>query len=153
MNTPPVTPTPETLAWAILTEAEATDAIKSMVEERAGCGNLPTPDSINDYLFWIEDEAEIQEAQLETSPDETDRPPHLVLLRELAGRLRDLGFTPDAPPQAADEGEKVKLAVAAYAWLCPKCNKYQRVIEVTLTVMCVACGKSFSVADHHHVYG
>lgn len=99
-------PTPEALAWAILAEAEATDAIKSMVEERVGCGNLPAPETINAYLFWIEDEAEIQEANFESLPEMyPEVPPYLALLRELAGRIRDLGFTPEAPIAEADEAK------------------------------------------------
>lgn len=164
-----ITPTPDSQAWAILEEAEATDTVKSMAEDRAACGGLPAPTAIPHYLWWIEDEAEIQEANLESLPEMyADVPPYLALLRELAERLRDLGFLPEAAPpdeaEAADladeaefwedaEAEEVELTVAAYEWLCPRCSQYQRVIEVTETVTCVACGKTFSVADHHHAYG
>lgn len=102
-NTPP---TPETLAWAILDEGEATDAVRSMAEDRAACGGLPTPTAVNHYLYWIEDEAEIQEANFETLPEMyAEVPPYITLLRELAGRLRDLGFTPQAPTEEAEEGK------------------------------------------------
>lgn len=108
MNPTTLPPTPETLAWAMLAEAEATDAVKSMAEDRAACGGLPAPSAINHYLYWIEDEAEIQEANFETLPEMyADVPPYIAFLQELAGRLRDLGFTPETPLEAVDTA-KVK---------------------------------------------
>lgn len=171
MDTPTHTPTPETLAWAILEGAEATDGVKSMAEDRAACGGLHAPSTVSDYLFWLEDEAEIQEANFESLPDMyREVPPYIAVLRDFAARLRDLGFSYESTPfEEADEAdlaekaelmedgdpdeeEEVELMVAAYEWICPKCGEYQRIIEVPLTVTCVNCGKTFPVADHHYAY-
>lgn len=93
-----MTPTPEQAAWEILQEVEDTDFLKSMAEDRAACGNfLPTATPAS-FLFWFEDEAEIQEAQAETYPDEAEkRRQYATVLREVAGRLRDLGYEPSCP--------------------------------------------------------
>lgn len=90
--------TPHHLAWQILYQAEETDFLMSMAQERAACGSFADPAEPGAYLFWLEDEAEIQQAQAETCPDEAPgRRPYAALLRAVAGRLRDLGFTPIAP--------------------------------------------------------
>lgn len=88
-------PTPEQAAWDILREAEETDFLMSMAEDRAACSNFLPPTTPASFLFWFEDEAEIQEAQAETYPDETEkRLQYATVLREVAGRLRDLGYEP-----------------------------------------------------------
>lgn len=90
--------TPEPIAWDILREAEGTDFLMSMAEDRAACGNFRSPTSLGDYLFWFEDEAEIQEAQAETYPDEAEkRLRYAAVLREVADRLRELGYEPSIP--------------------------------------------------------
>ncbi|MCB9136587.1 MAG: hypothetical protein H6636_14275 [Anaerolineales bacterium] len=89
---------PEHIASKILQEAEETDFLKTMAEDRATCGNFLPPDIPGAYLFWFEDEAEIQEAQAETYPDEAEkRLRYADILREVAGRLRDLGYERSIP--------------------------------------------------------
>ena len=82
---------PEQLAWEIIREAEeAFDAI-SMAEEAAARDGLPQPQSIPEYLGWIEREAEVQEGLLSSGPQNSDRV-YAQALRELAEELRGLGF-------------------------------------------------------------
>lgn len=98
MNSPPITP--ETRAWEVLHEVEMTDFHMSMAEERAACGGLSAPVTISDYLFWLEDEAEIQEAQAESWPDEEESERHAlyaIRLRTTAEMLHELGFSPTHP--------------------------------------------------------
>ncbi len=98
MNSPPITP--DTRAWDVLHEVEITDFQMSMAEERAACGGLSAPATISDYLFWLEDEAEIQEAQAECIPDEEESERFAIYatrLRTTAEMLRELGFTATPP--------------------------------------------------------
>ncbi|GAB4577483.1 MAG: hypothetical protein Fur0022_02140 [Anaerolineales bacterium] len=90
--------TPEQAAWEILREAEDTDFLMSMAEDRAACGSFLPPTTPASFLFWFEDEAEIQEAQATTYPDEAEhRLQYAAVLHEVAGRLRDLGYEPSCP--------------------------------------------------------
>ncbi|MBC8506915.1 MAG: hypothetical protein H8D34_18780 [Chloroflexi bacterium] len=82
---------PSQLAWEILREAEeAFDAI-SMAEEAAIQNGHPQPQSIQEYLGWIEREAVLQQDLLHSDPQESDRV-YAQALRELAEELRPLGF-------------------------------------------------------------
>jgi hypothetical protein len=56
-----------------LHEAEETDLLMSMAQDRAACGGFAAPANPGAYLFWLEDEAEIQQAQADTCPDEAPR--------------------------------------------------------------------------------
>lgn len=88
-----------TLAYKILEEAEEAFNAKSMAEERAANGGWAKPVTVSDYLFWLEDEATIQEDALNRSPhaDEMDEA-YTHALRGVANELRELGFTPSAEP-------------------------------------------------------
>jgi len=88
-----------TLAFKILEEAEEAFNAKSMAEERAANGSWPKPATVSDYLFWLEDEATIQEDALNRSPraDEMDQA-YAEALRGVANELRELGFTPSPEP-------------------------------------------------------
>jgi len=88
-----------TLAFKILEEAEEAFNAKSMAEERAANGSWPKPATVSDYLFWLEDEATIQEDALNRSPraDEMDQA-YAQALRGVANELRELGFTPSPEP-------------------------------------------------------
>lgn len=111
MNSPPITP--ETRAWEVLHEVEITDFQMSMAEERAACGGLSAPATISDYLFWLEDEAEIQEAQAEMFPDEeeSERPTlYATRLRTTAEMLRELGFSP-TPPEYETVSEALPMII------------------------------------------
>lgn len=91
-------PTPDQAAWGILREAEDTDFLMSMAEDRAARGNFLPPTTSGAFIFWFEDEAEIQEAQAESYPDEAEkRLRYATALREVADRLRDLGYVPSVP--------------------------------------------------------
>ncbi len=91
-------PTPESLAWQILEQGEFNRQAISMAHDRAACAGRQPPASIGDYLYWLETEADIQETQAEAFPDEAPRRnTFAAALREIADRLRDLGFKPKAP--------------------------------------------------------
>ena len=91
-------PDPEQAVWDILQAAEDTDFLMSMAGDCAACGNFSPPTTPGAFIFWFEDEAEIQEAQAATYPDEAEkRLQYAAVLREVAGRLRDLGIEPAVP--------------------------------------------------------
>jgi len=88
-----------TLACKILDEAEEAFDARSMAEERAANGGWPKPVTVSDYLFWLEDEATIQEDALNRNPrsDEMDEA-YVQALRGVANELREMGFTPSPEP-------------------------------------------------------
>ena len=75
----------------ILDDAEEAFGARSLAEERTACGNWNPPETIADYLFWIEDEAKFQE---ELSED----PVYAKALHGVADEIRALGFTASPPP-------------------------------------------------------
>lgn len=88
-----------TLALKILDEAEEAFNAKSMANERAANGGWPKPITVSDYLFWLEDEATIQEDALNRNPHATDMDEaYTRALRGVANELRELGFTPSPEP-------------------------------------------------------
>jgi hypothetical protein len=94
------------MAFAILDEAEDAIGVKSLARERASCGEWPIPQTPGEFLFWIEDEAVHQEDMTEVEAEllegnETRLQTHTQALREVADRLRDLGFTPAPAPWLA----------------------------------------------------
>jgi hypothetical protein len=96
------------MAFTILDEAESTIGVKSLARERASCGEWPAPKSIGQFLFWIEDEASLQADMAEVEADfpdgnETRLQTHAQALREVADRLRDIGFTPAPAPWLMNE--------------------------------------------------
>ena len=94
----------EPRAWQILAEADDAFGAKQMAQERASCGNWPAPATIPDFLLYIEDEAEVQEHENPTDPDEMiERTVYAAALRELALELRKLGFEPSPVPWAATD--------------------------------------------------
>jgi hypothetical protein len=87
------------IALRILEDAEDAFGAKSMAQERAANGNWPQPANIADFLFWIEDEATIQEDRLRTQTRGARiRRPYAEALRGVAQELRELGFRPATPP-------------------------------------------------------
>jgi hypothetical protein len=75
----------------ILEEAEEAFGALSLARQRAACASWDPPETVNDYLFWIEDEATIQK---ELVGD-------LVLASALQGVVNELcalGLTPSPPP-------------------------------------------------------
>ena len=97
---PPDGSASQSLGVQILEEAEEAFAVKSMAEERALCGGWPKPETIHEYLFWIEDEAQYQaDHRLGTWQDEQRI--YIQGLRELAQELRELGFSPSPAPWLA----------------------------------------------------
>jgi hypothetical protein len=88
-----------TLACKILDEAEEAFDAKSMAEERAANGGWPKPVTVSDYLFWLEDEATIQEDALNRNPHPAEMDEaYTRALRGVANELRELGFTPSPEP-------------------------------------------------------
>ena len=88
-----------TLAFKILEEAEEAFNAKSMAEERAANGGWPKPVTVSDYLFWLEDEATIQEDALNRNPHPAEMDEaYTRALRGVANELRELGFTPSPEP-------------------------------------------------------
>ena len=87
------------LAFKILDEAEEAFNAKSMADERAANGGWPKPVTVSDYLFWLEDEATIQEDALNRNPKATKMDEaYTRALRGVADELRELGFTPSPEP-------------------------------------------------------
>lgn len=87
------------VALRILDDAEEALGAKSMAQERAANGNWRQPANVADFLFWIEDEATIQEDQLRISTREARSRIHYTrALRGVANELRELGFVPSPPP-------------------------------------------------------
>ncbi len=76
-------------AWKILRQAETDELAMSMAVERAACNNRTTPTTPGDYLFWLEDEAEIQAAVHEIE--------YAAWLEQTATELRGLGISPAVP--------------------------------------------------------
>lgn len=83
---------PTQLAWDILGEAEEAFGALSMAQQAAEGAGLPQPQSISEYLWWIEHEASLQESLLAKDPDYYDRV-YAQALRALAAELRHLGFS------------------------------------------------------------
>jgi len=91
-------------AWRILAEAEEAFGAKSTVRERAACGGWRAPLTIPDFLFWMEDEAAVQEQQAAGHPEEGERRPYACALRGIANELRALGFLPAPAPWIEKDG-------------------------------------------------
>ncbi len=80
------------LAWKILQEAdEAFDAIR-MAQDAAKAVGATQPQSIPEYLVWIEREAIAQVELLESHSPDGYRT-YAAALKELSRELRDLGFS------------------------------------------------------------
>ncbi len=75
----------------ILDEAEEAFGARSLAVERASCGGWAAPQQIADFLFWLEDEAAVQEGSGEDKS-------YANALRGVANELRTLGFQPTAAP-------------------------------------------------------
>ena len=87
----------ERAAWQILHEAEdAFDAL-SVARQRAANGEWPAPQSIPDFLMWIQDEWEIQDHLIADSQKDSDLVYASALL-DLVEELRALGFEPSPAP-------------------------------------------------------
>lgn len=83
----------------ILDDAEEALGAKSMAQERAANGSWSQPANSADHLFWIEDEATIQEDQLRIcSREARSHLPCARAMRGVANELRELGFIPSPPP-------------------------------------------------------
>ncbi len=83
---------PNQLAWEILREAEEAFDALSMVKDAAEDAGLPQPQSVPEYLGWIEREAALQESLLANDPENYDRV-YAQALRDLAAELRGLGIS------------------------------------------------------------
>lgn len=88
---------PQLRALRILDDAEEAFAVKSMAEERALCCGWRKPDTVQDYLFWIEDEA-LYQLDHRLSAWQDEQRIYIQGLRDLARELRGLGFTPAPAP-------------------------------------------------------
>ncbi len=110
LGPPPPEEPVEALARRILDDAEEAFAARSLAETRALKGRFPRPVSIQDYLFWIEDELQLQGNFQKKRPDEQAQQRIYVLaLYELTRELRRLGFKPSPAPWQA-MAEKVGSA-------------------------------------------
>ena len=100
----------EQAAWQILQEAEDAFQAKSRARAHAANGDWPAPQSIADYMLWIQDEWEIQN-RLVTENDPVCDPVYASALLNLVGELHALGFKPSpAPWQLAMEDTQLELA-------------------------------------------
>ena len=75
----------------ILDDAEEAFGARSIAKKRADYGNWDQPETITDFLLWVEDEAKLQEALGED-------PIYAKALRGVANEIRALGFVPSSPP-------------------------------------------------------
>jgi len=82
---------PTQLAWEILREAEEAFEALSMAQEAAENAGLPQPDSIPEYVGWIERQAAHEESLLANDLENYDRV-YAQALRDLVAELSDLGF-------------------------------------------------------------
>jgi hypothetical protein len=78
-------------ANCILDEAEEAFGARSLAEERAACGGWSLPETVADYLFWVADEAALQE---ELGEDLV----YARALRGVADEIRALGFEASPEP-------------------------------------------------------
>lgn len=87
------------LANRILDEAEEAFEARSMALRRALSGRWNLPEAIGDFLFWLEDEARMQEAGMHGYPkNAAGRDSYIRALRGVASELRELGFLPAPVP-------------------------------------------------------
>ena len=92
----------EIMAGRILDDAEQYLEARTVADERAALGEWPTPQTISDYLFWIEDETQVQTDRIRSIAIE-ERKSQEAYARALAGvaiELRGWGFEPSLPPWA-----------------------------------------------------
>ena len=82
---------PAEKANRILDEAEDAFAGRSLACERATAGGWNAPQTIPDFLFWLEDEADVQESSGEDKS-------YAQALRGVANELRSLGYQPAPAP-------------------------------------------------------
>ena len=78
-------------AYRILDEAEEASGVRSLAKERAACGYWDLPQTVAEYLLWIEEEASRQEELVEDLV-------YLKALKGVADEIRALGFEPSPPP-------------------------------------------------------
>jgi len=83
----------ERAAWQILQEAEDAFEAMSVARERAANGEWPAPQSISDFLMWIQNEWEIQDHLVAECPKESDLVYASALL-DVVKELHALGFEP-----------------------------------------------------------
>ena len=100
----------EQAAWQILQEAEEAFQALSRARAHAANGDWPAPQSIADYMMWIQDEWEIQN-HLVAENDPVSDLAYTNALLNLAHELHALGFKPSpAPWQLAMEDVQVEMA-------------------------------------------
>ena len=85
-------------AFQILEEAEDKMGVITMAREEATDDGWPYPVSVEDYLFWIEEEAGIQKHYKWRFIDDPDGPSYAEALASVAEDLRKLGFRPSRAP-------------------------------------------------------
>ena len=100
----------EQAAWQILQEAEEAFQALSRARAHAANGDWPAPQSITDYMLWIQDEWEIQN-HLVAENDPVSDLVYANALLSLVGELQGLGFKPSPVPwQLAMEDVQVEMA-------------------------------------------
>jgi hypothetical protein len=85
-------------AFKILEEAEELYGAIEMARDEASVDHWPLPVSVEDYLFWIEEEAFIQSHYKSYFADDPTGPSYSETLQSVANELRSLGFKPSQPP-------------------------------------------------------
>ena len=100
----------ERAAWQILQEVEDAFEAMSVARERAANGEWPAPQSISDFLMWIQNEWEIQDHLVAECPKESDLVYASALL-DVVKELHALGFEP-APATWQLVMEDGQLAIA-----------------------------------------
>lgn len=90
--------TRERHARRILQGYENSDGIVSTIKDRAACGEWPIPETIEEQLAWILDEANVQIDQVIANPGEINRLDYASVLFHIVYTLTDMGFVPALLP-------------------------------------------------------
>jgi len=49
--------------------------------------------------------------------------------------------------------KQIELIVSGYEFICPECNTFNKVIEVSEFITCSSCSTKFKVQDYYHAMG
>ncbi len=61
-------------------------------------------------------------------------------------------LTEEQLKELIEEDESVDLIASGYEWICPKCDRFNRVIEHTEKVTCQGCLRTFDTNPPEHAY-
>ena len=97
-------------AFKVLEQAEVNLGVIEMARDEASVDHWPLPVTVEDYLFWIEEEAFIQSHYGWYFTDDPDGPSYAEELQRVADELRTLGFKPSRAPWQKEDPLDIPLA-------------------------------------------